>query len=109
MDFYIGPFPALKGDIRIWGSIPCFPPSRLACGEWIRARLTGRAATADSAGYLLTTLKASFATIKAALKARFEPECQKELYMAEFQAWKKTQTEDWATYRVASFSEARRI
>ena len=73
----------------------------MVCREWIWAQLTGRAATAFHR--LSADDKAGFATIKAALKARFEPECRKELCMAEFQARKKTQTEDWATYRVASF------
>ena len=109
LGFYMGPFSALKGDIRIWGCIACFPPPRprpswLACGEWIWARPTERAATAFRR--LSADDKASFATIKAALKARFEPECRKELYKAESQARKKTQTENWATYGVASFPGA---
>ena len=64
--------------------------------KWIRARLTGRAATAFRR--LSAEDKASFATIKAALKERFEPKCRKEVYMAEFQARKKRRSEDWATY-----------
>ena len=42
--------------------------------------------------------KASFATICAALKKRFEPECRKEVYMAEFQTKRKRRTEEWASF-----------
>ena len=64
--------------------------------KWVRARLTGRAATAMRR--LSDTDKASFDTICAALKKRFEPECRKEVYMAEFQAKKKRRNEDWASF-----------
>ena len=43
--------------------------------KWVKARLTGRAATAMRR--LSEDDKASFATICAALKKRFEPECRK--------------------------------
>lgn len=42
--------------------------------------------------------KESYDTIVAALKKRFEPECRKEVYMAEFQRRKKQRTEDWASF-----------
>ena len=64
--------------------------------KWVRARLTGRAATAMRR--LSEDDKASFATICAALKKRFGPECRKELYMAEFQTKKKRRTEEWASF-----------
>ena len=43
--------------------------------KWVKARLTGRAATAMRR--LSEDDKASFATICVALKKRFEPECRK--------------------------------
>ena len=64
--------------------------------KWIRARLTGRAATAFKR--LPEADRATFDKIVAALKKRFEPECRKELFMAEFQGRKKRRTEDWAAY-----------
>ena len=64
--------------------------------KWVRARLTGRAATAMRR--LSDTDKASFDKICTALKKRFEPECRKEVYMAEFQAKKKRRSEDWASF-----------
>ena len=42
--------------------------------------------------------RSTYAKIVAALKKRFEPECRKELYMAEFQGGKKKRTEDWAAF-----------
>lgn len=42
--------------------------------------------------------KASFDTITAALKKRFEPECRKEKYIAEFRARLKKTSEDWALF-----------
>ena len=65
--------------------------------QWIRARLTGRAATAfrrlpDWAD------RATFDKIDAGLTKRFEPECRKELYIAEFQGRRKRRNEDWAAY-----------
>ena len=64
--------------------------------KWIRARLTGRAATAMRR--LSEADRESFDKIKAALKKRFEPECRKEVYMAEFQVRRKKRTEDWASF-----------
>lgn len=64
--------------------------------KWIRARLTGRAATALRK--LPDDDRETFAKITAALKKRFEPECKKEVYMAEFQAKRKKKTEDWASF-----------
>ena len=42
--------------------------------------------------------KASFDTICAALKKRFEPDCRKEVFMAEFQTKNKRRNEDWASF-----------
>ena len=64
--------------------------------KWVRARLTGRAATAMRR--LAEDDRASYATICAALKNRFEPECRKEVFMAEFQTKKKRRSEDWASF-----------
>ena len=64
--------------------------------KWIQARLTGRAATAFKR--LSDDDRSTYAKIVAALKKRFEPECRKELYIAEFQGRKKKRTEDWAVF-----------
>ena len=64
--------------------------------KWIRARLIGKAATA----YKRLTVEemADYDEIIVALKRRFEPECRKEVYMAEFQRRNKLRSEDWASY-----------
>ena len=41
---------------------------------------------------------ADYDAIVVALKWRFEPECRKEVYMAEFQKINKLRSEDWASY-----------
>ena len=64
--------------------------------KWIRARLTARAATAYKR--LTAEETADYDAIVAALKRRFEPQCRKEVYMAEFQRRKKLRSEDWASY-----------
>ena len=64
--------------------------------KWIRARLTGRAATAFRR--LPEADRATFAKIVAGLTERFEPKCRKELYIAEFQRRSKRRNEDWASY-----------
>ena len=64
--------------------------------KWVRARLTGRAATAMRR--LAEDDRASYATICTALKNRFEPECRKEVFIAEFQTKKKRRSEDWASF-----------
>lgn len=64
--------------------------------KWVRARLTGRAATAMRR--LSEGDRASFDTICAAMKKRFEPECRKGVYMAEFQSKRKRRGEDWASF-----------
>ena len=64
--------------------------------KWIRARLTGRAATAFRR--LPEADRATFDKIVAGLTKRFEPECRKELYIAEFQGRRKRRNEDWAAY-----------
>ena len=64
--------------------------------NWIRARLTGRAATAWKR---LTDAEIdTYEHIVAALKRRFEPACRKEVFMAEFQRRSKQRTEDWASF-----------
>lgn len=63
--------------------------------DWIRARLTGRAATAWKR--LKDDERDTYEHIVAALKARFEPACRKEVFMAEFQHRSKQSTEDWAS------------
>ena len=45
-----------------------------------------------------TRLKESYVELKKALKGRFEPEALKERHLAQFQARKKTKTEDWAEF-----------
>ena len=64
--------------------------------KWIRARITGRAATAYKR--LSVDDQSTYGKITAALKKRFEPECRKELYVAEFQQRKKKRSEDWASF-----------
>ena len=63
---------------------------------WMRVRLVGRAQTAY--GRLPDTAKASYATLKRALKERFEPDSRKELYLSEFCARKRRPGEGWAEY-----------
>ena len=63
---------------------------------WLRVRLVGAAQTAY--GRLPTTARASYADLTKALKDRFEPEAMKEMYVAEFQARKKSRTEGWAEF-----------
>jgi hypothetical protein len=64
--------------------------------KWIQARLTGRA---DTVFWRLPEADwATFAKIIAGLTKRFEPECRKELYIAEFQGRMKRRSEDWAAY-----------
>ena len=64
--------------------------------KWIRARITGRAATAYKR--LSADDQSTYDKIIAALKKRFEPECRKELYIAEFQQRRKRRNEDWASF-----------
>ena len=64
--------------------------------KWIRARLTGRVATAFRR--LPEADRATFDKIVTALKKRFEPERRKELYIAEFQGRRKRRNEDWAAF-----------
>ena len=64
--------------------------------KWIRARITGRAATAYKR--LSDDDQSTYGKITAALKKRFEPECRKELFIAEFHQRRKRRTEDWAAY-----------
>ena len=64
--------------------------------KWIWVRIKGRAAIAYnelSANDQLTHDKTT-----AALKNRFEPECHKELFIAEFHQRKKRRAEDWAAF-----------
>ena len=64
--------------------------------KWVRARLTGRAATAMRR--LPDDDRETFAKLTAALKKRFEPECRKEVYVAEFHARRRKRTVDWASF-----------
>ena len=64
--------------------------------KWIRARLTGRAATAFRR--LPEADRATFDKIVAGFTKRFEPECRRELYAAEFQRRRKRRSEDWAAF-----------
>ena len=64
--------------------------------KWLKVGLTGKAATVLKR--LREETRDSYATLKEALKKRFEPESKKELYMAEFQARQKAGTEDWASF-----------
>ena len=64
--------------------------------KWIRARFTGRAATAFRR--LPEADRETFDKIVAALTKRFKPECRKELYIAEFQGRRKRRNEDWAAF-----------
>ena len=64
--------------------------------KWIRSRLTGRVVTAFRR--MPEADRTTFDKIVAALKKRFEPECRKELYIAEFQGRQKRRNEDWAAF-----------
>ncbi len=64
--------------------------------DWIRARLTGRAATAWKR--LTAADTDTYEHIVAGLKRRFEPACCKEVFMAEFHRRSKRRTEDWASF-----------
>ena len=64
--------------------------------DWVRARLTGRAAPAWKR--LAEGDRDKYEHIIVALKKRFEPECRKEVFMAEFQHRSKKSTEDWASF-----------
>ena len=64
--------------------------------QWLRVRLTGRAATVFRR--LPAATRADFALATAAMRARFEPESKKELYMAEMQTSTKKRKEDWAAF-----------
>ena len=64
--------------------------------QWLRVRLTGRAATAFRR--LPEETRGDFAAATAALRERFEPESKKELYMAEMQTRSKKRKEDWAAF-----------
>ena len=63
---------------------------------WLRVRLVGGAQTAY--GRLPDSARGSYADLTKALKDRFEPAAMRELYVAEFQARKKSRTEGWAEY-----------
>ena len=63
---------------------------------WIRVRLTGRAQTAFK--QLPEEARASYAECKKALRERFEPASEKELYLAEFQTRSKRTDEGWAAF-----------
>ena len=64
--------------------------------KWIWARLVGRAATALRR--LSEDDRSTHNKIAAALKKIFEPECRKEVYIAEFQAKRNKSSEDWASF-----------
>ena len=60
---------------------------------WMRVRLVGRAQTAY--GRLPETSKASYDSLRKALKERFEPDSKKELYLS---TRKRKTGEGWAEY-----------
>ena len=64
--------------------------------QWLRVRMTGRAATTFRR--LPEETRADFALSVAALQKRFEPESKKELYMAELQTRTKKRKEDWTVF-----------
>ena len=64
--------------------------------KWIRAQITGKVATAYKR--LSADDQSMYDKITAALNKRFEPECRKELFIAEFHRRKKRRTEDWAAF-----------
>ena len=64
--------------------------------KWIRARLNGRAAAVWRR--LSSAEKDTYEDIVAALKKRFEPECKKRVYVAEFQHRRKLPAEDWVSF-----------
>ena len=64
--------------------------------RWLRVRVTGRA---QKALHLLPEAsRGTYATTRAALKARFDPESRHTRYQAEFQARRKKATEGWADF-----------
>ena len=63
---------------------------------FLKVRLTGQAQTVFQR--LTTDDKSSFDKAVAALKARFEPDHKRELYLANFSARTRRATENWADY-----------
>ena len=63
---------------------------------WLKVRLT------DKAHVALTRLPndahGSYASLKAALKERFEPSSKREVYKAEFESRRKRNTESWGDF-----------
>ena len=64
--------------------------------QWLAVRLVGRAQLAFK--NLSPDAKASYKIAKEALTQRFELECKRGLYAAEFYARLKHPSEDWATF-----------
>ena len=64
--------------------------------QWLKVRLTGRAQKAFQR--LPKAARASFESVQAALKERFEPETRKARYKALFQTRKKKSSEGWADF-----------
>ena len=63
---------------------------------WLRVRMTGRAQTAFK--QLSEETRSEYPACIKGLRERFEPECKKELYLAEFQTRCKRKTESWAAF-----------
>jgi hypothetical protein len=63
---------------------------------WLKVRLGGKAQTAFQK--LPADAQGSFDNAIAALKERFEPASQKQLYIAKFYARKRGKTEGWADF-----------
>ena len=65
-------------------------------GLWLKVRLTDKAHVALMR--LPNDAHESYASLKAALKERFEPSSKQEVYKAEFESRRKRSTESWGDF-----------
>ena len=65
-------------------------------GLWLKVRLTDKAHVALMR--LPNDAHESYASLKAALKERFEPSSKQEVYKAEFESRRKISTESWGDF-----------
>ncbi len=63
---------------------------------WLKVRLTERAQTAFQ--HFPDDVQKNYEAAKKALKNRFEPECRKDRYQAEFSSRRRKKTEGWADF-----------
>ena len=63
---------------------------------WLKVRLTGRALMAFKK--FPVTARNSYKSTRIALRERFEPDSQRDLYLPEFQTHLKRRTESWPEF-----------